>query len=131
MSAMMRYSFLIVIALALLTAQNALANNSRSPRNNDISNMADALKYLQDLDTYYGDRARARFGKRSPLLQLLQQHSLENTEQHRELAHCRDESGKSPDFLDSNECQTQRNTPIWCLFFQDILLTKHSLDTGQ
>ncbi|XP_053951356.1 neuropeptide F-like [Anastrepha ludens] len=83
MSAMIRYSFLIVIALALLTAQNALANNSRLPRNNDISNMADALKYLQDLDTYYGDRARARFGKRSPLLQLLQQHSLQNTDQAR------------------------------------------------
>lgn len=32
--------------------------------------MADAIKYLQDLDVYYGDRARVRFGKRGSLMQL-------------------------------------------------------------
>lgn len=60
MSSIPRFAIIVIIALALLTAHTTTANNSRPPRNNDISNMADALKYLQDLDTYYGDRARAR-----------------------------------------------------------------------
>ncbi|XP_067618388.1 neuropeptide F [Eurosta solidaginis] len=72
-----RLGVITVIVFALLTAHTTSAN-SRPPRNNDISNMADALKYLQDLDTYYGDRARARFGKRSPLLQLLHQRMLDS-----------------------------------------------------
>lgn len=54
-----RQVLILVAVIALLTA-NVSANNSRPPRNNDISNMADAMKYLQDLDTYYGDRARVR-----------------------------------------------------------------------
>lgn len=54
-----RQVLILVAVVALLTA-NVSANNSRPPRNNDISNMADAMKYLQDLDTYYGDRARVR-----------------------------------------------------------------------
>lgn len=54
-----RQVLILVAIVALLTSQVS-ANNSRPPRNNDISNMADALKYLQDLDTYYGDRARVR-----------------------------------------------------------------------
>lgn len=103
MSAMLRCGLLLLIAVVLLSAHNTSANNSRPPRNNDISNMADALRYLQDLDAYYGDRARARydycwkskprrminkitmlfdhrFGKRAPLVQLLRQHLLENPE---------------------------------------------------
>ncbi|XP_011193307.2 neuropeptide F-like [Zeugodacus cucurbitae] len=80
MSTMLRCSFLLIIAVVLLSAHNTSASNSRPPRNNDISNMADALRYLQDLDAYYGDRARARFGKRAPLVQLLRQHLLENPE---------------------------------------------------
>ncbi|XP_039970517.1 neuropeptide F [Bactrocera neohumeralis] len=80
MSAMLRCGFLLLIAAVLLCAHNTSANNSRPPRNNDISNMADALRYLQDLDAYYGDRARARFGKRAPLVQILRQHLLENPE---------------------------------------------------
>ncbi|XP_069961864.1 neuropeptide F isoform X1 [Bactrocera oleae] len=78
MSSIPRFAIIVIISLALLTAHTTTANNSRPPRNNDISNMADALKYLQDLDTYYGDRARARFGKRAPILLLLRQHLLEN-----------------------------------------------------
>ncbi|XP_018794585.1 PREDICTED: neuropeptide F-like [Bactrocera latifrons] len=78
MSSVLRFALIVIVALALLTAHTATANNSRPPRNNDISNMADALKYLQDLDTYYGDRARVRFGKRAPLLWFLRQHLLEN-----------------------------------------------------
>lgn len=54
-----RQVLILVAVIAILTA-NVSANNSRPPRNNDISNMADAMKYLQDLDTYYGDRARVR-----------------------------------------------------------------------
>ncbi|XP_005181046.1 neuropeptide F isoform X2 [Musca domestica] len=68
-----RQVLILVAVVALLTA-NVSANNSRPPRNNDISNMADAMKYLQDLDTYYGDRARVRFGKRMPLIQMLRNH---------------------------------------------------------
>ncbi|XP_037817520.1 neuropeptide F [Lucilia sericata] len=65
---------LILVTIIALLACIVSANNSRPPRNNDISNMADALKYLQDLDTYYGDRARVRFGKRASLIQLLRNH---------------------------------------------------------
>lgn len=60
MSAILRCCFLLLIVVVLLSAHNTSASNSRPPRNNDISNMADALRYLQDLDAYYGDRARAR-----------------------------------------------------------------------
>lgn len=60
MSSVQRFAIIVIVVLALLSGHTATANNSRPPRNNDISNMADALKYLQDLDTYYGDRARAR-----------------------------------------------------------------------
>ncbi|XP_037946975.1 neuropeptide F-like [Teleopsis dalmanni] len=79
MNSTMRYGLVLLIALAMLTA-NIAAANSRPPRNNDISNMADALKYLQDLDSYYGDRARVRFGKRTSLIQLLRSHLLDNSE---------------------------------------------------
>ncbi|XP_075148933.1 neuropeptide F [Haematobia irritans] len=75
-----RQVLILVAVMALLTA-NVYANNSRPPRNNDISNMADAMKYLQDLDTYYGDRARVRFGKRTPLLQMLRNHFTNDGEQ--------------------------------------------------
>lgn len=51
---------LIFVTIVALLSCNVTASNSRPPRNNDIVNMADALKYLQDLDTYYGDRARVR-----------------------------------------------------------------------
>ncbi|XP_012156022.1 neuropeptide F-like [Ceratitis capitata] len=80
MSSTQRICFLVIMVIMLLTAHSVSASNSRPPRNNDISNMADALKYLQDLDTYYADRARARFGKRTPLVQLLRQHLLDNPE---------------------------------------------------
>ncbi|XP_053945477.1 neuropeptide F-like isoform X1 [Anastrepha ludens] len=86
MSSILRLAVSILVVLALLTTHTALAN-SRPPRNNDISNMADALKYLQDLDMYYGDRARARFGKRAPLIQLLHQRLLDNPEMARALDH--------------------------------------------
>ncbi|XP_030370049.1 neuropeptide F [Scaptodrosophila lebanonensis] len=72
MSNTLRCILVVCVALALLAAGSSVeASNSRPPRNNDISTMADALKYLQDLDTYYGDRARVRFGKRGSLMQLL------------------------------------------------------------
>ncbi|XP_004523106.1 neuropeptide F-like [Ceratitis capitata] len=74
----LRFGVILIVVMFLLSAHTTTAGNSRPPRNSDISNMADALKYLQDLDTYYGDRARARFGKRAPLLLLLRQHLLDN-----------------------------------------------------
>lgn len=54
-----RQALILITILALMTVK-VNGNNSRPPRNNDISNMADALKYLHDLDNYYGDRARVR-----------------------------------------------------------------------
>ncbi|XP_055906068.1 neuropeptide F isoform X2 [Eupeodes corollae] len=59
--------FGIFICIIMLVSYVS-ASMSRPPRNNDINNMADALRYLQDLDNYYGDKARVRFGKRGPLL---------------------------------------------------------------
>lgn len=67
----MRCTLVVLIALALFAAGcNVEASKARPPRNNEISTMADAIKYLQDLDVYYGDRARVRFGKRGSLMQL-------------------------------------------------------------
>jgi len=40
--------------------------------------MADAYKFLQDLDTYYGDRARVRFGKRGALMEILRNREMDN-----------------------------------------------------
>ena len=51
---------LIFVTIIALLSCNVMAGNSRPPRTNDNVNLADALKYLQDLDTYYGDRARVR-----------------------------------------------------------------------
>ncbi|XP_062123560.1 LOW QUALITY PROTEIN: neuropeptide F [Drosophila sulfurigaster albostrigata] len=79
MSHTMRCTLVVCVALALFAAGcNVEASKTRPPRNNDISTMADALKYLQDLDVYYGDRARVRFGKRGSLMQLLRNRMLEN-----------------------------------------------------
>ncbi|KAL7727455.1 hypothetical protein ACLKA6_017574 [Drosophila palustris] len=79
MSHKIRCTLVICIALALFAAGcHVEASKTRPPRNNDISTMADALKYLQDLDVYYGDRARVRFGKRGSLMQLLRNRMLEN-----------------------------------------------------
>lgn len=79
MSHTMRCTLVVCVALALFAAGcNVEASKTRPPRNNDISTMADALKYLQDLDVYYGDRARVRFGKRGSVLQLLRNRMIEN-----------------------------------------------------
>ncbi|XP_017471982.1 PREDICTED: neuropeptide F [Rhagoletis zephyria] len=80
MSSNLRLRIILLAVLVLLAMHTATAN-SRPPRNNDISSMADALKYLQDLDTYYGERSRARFGKRTPLLLMLRQRLLETPDQ--------------------------------------------------
>ncbi|XP_055381308.1 neuropeptide F isoform X2 [Condylostylus longicornis] len=67
-----KFAILVVICLALMF-ENISASMSRPPRNNDVSNMAEALKYLQDLDSYYANVARPRFGKRASLLQILKE----------------------------------------------------------
>ncbi|KAH8306080.1 hypothetical protein KR018_001220 [Drosophila ironensis] len=75
----MRCILIVCVALSLLAAGCSVeASNSRPPRKNDVNTMADAYKFLQDLDTYYGDRARVRFGKRGGLLELLRNRELEN-----------------------------------------------------
>lgn len=74
----MRCTLVVCVALALFAAGcNVEASKARPPRNNEIATMADAIKYLQDLDVYYGDRARVRFGKRGSLMQLLRSRMLE------------------------------------------------------
>ncbi|EDV94325.1 neuropeptide F [Drosophila grimshawi] len=79
MSNTMRCTLVVCVALALFAAGcNVEASKARPPRNNEISNMADALKYLQDLDVYYGDRARVRFGKRASTIQALHNRMLES-----------------------------------------------------
>ncbi|BFF92736.1 neuropeptide F [Drosophila madeirensis] len=80
MSNTMRCILIVCVALALIAAGcNVEASNSRPPRKNDVNTMADAYKFLQDLDTYYGDRARVRFGKRGgPLMEMLRNRELEN-----------------------------------------------------
>ncbi|XP_064549908.1 neuropeptide F [Drosophila montana] len=79
MSQTMRCTLVVCVALALFAAGcNVEASKARPPRNNEISTMADALKYLQDLDVYYGDRARVRFGKRGSVMQAIRNRILEN-----------------------------------------------------
>lgn len=79
MSYTMRCTLVVCVALALFAAGcNVEASKARPPRNNEIATMADAIKYLQDLDVYYGDRARVRFGKRGSLMQLLRSRMLES-----------------------------------------------------
>ncbi|KAH8383337.1 hypothetical protein KR009_008054 [Drosophila setifemur] len=79
MSHTMRCILIVCVALALLAAGCSVeASNSRPPRKNDVNTMADAYKFLQDLDTYYGDRARVRFGKRGGLMEILRNHELDN-----------------------------------------------------
>ncbi|EDW67870.1 neuropeptide F [Drosophila virilis] len=79
MSQTMRCTLVVCVALALFAAGcNVEASKARPPRNNEISTMADALKYLQDLDVYYGDRARVRFGKRGSVMQAIRNRVLEN-----------------------------------------------------
>ncbi|EDW83419.1 uncharacterized protein Dwil_GK22327 [Drosophila willistoni] len=78
MSNTMRCILIVCVAFALLaTSCSVEASNSRPPRNNEINTMADAYKFLQDLDTYYGDRARVRFGKRNPMAQLFRNRMLD------------------------------------------------------
>lgn len=55
-----RQLIIMLLLLGCLNDWRTLANNSRPLRNTDIVDMADALKYLQDLDTYYADKARVR-----------------------------------------------------------------------
>ncbi|EDV42340.1 uncharacterized protein Dana_GF17058 [Drosophila ananassae] len=75
----MRCILIVCVAIALLAAGCSVeASNSRPPRKNDVNTMADAYKFLQDLDTYYGDRARVRFGKRGNLMELLRNREIEN-----------------------------------------------------
>ncbi|KAH8347426.1 hypothetical protein KR059_010587 [Drosophila kikkawai] len=75
----MRCILIVCVALSLLCAGCSVeASNSRPPRKNDVNTMADAYKFLQDLDTYYGDRARVRFGKRGGLMEILRNRELEN-----------------------------------------------------
>ncbi|XP_017004497.2 neuropeptide F isoform X1 [Drosophila takahashii] len=75
----MRCILIVCVALALLAAGCRVeASNSRPPRKNDVNTMADAYKFLQDLDTYYGDRARVRFGKRGALMEILRNREMDN-----------------------------------------------------
>ncbi|XP_023169727.1 neuropeptide F [Drosophila hydei] len=79
MSYSMRCTLVVCVALALFAAGCIVeASKARPPRNNEINTMADALKYLQDLDVYYGDRARVRFGKRNSLIQAIRNRILTN-----------------------------------------------------
>ncbi|XP_017849093.1 neuropeptide F isoform X2 [Drosophila busckii] len=81
MSNAMRCTLFVLIALTLFAAGcNVEATKARTSRGNEINTMEDALKYLQDLDVYYGDRARVRFGKRGSLLHLLRSQMLENSQ---------------------------------------------------
>ncbi|KAH8409876.1 hypothetical protein KR222_011861, partial [Zaprionus bogoriensis] len=78
MSHTMRCTLVVCVALALFAAGcNVEASKTRPPRNNEIATIADAIKYLQDLDVYYGDKARVRFGKRGSLVQLLRARMLD------------------------------------------------------
>ncbi|TDG52407.1 hypothetical protein AWZ03_001237 [Drosophila navojoa] len=79
MSYSMRCTLVFCVAFALFAAGCIVeASKTRPPRNNEINTMADALKYLQDLDVYYGDRARVRFGKRGSLMQAIRNRMLLN-----------------------------------------------------
>ncbi|EDV48808.1 neuropeptide F [Drosophila erecta] len=79
MCQIMRCILVACVALALLAAGCRVeASNSRPPRKNDVNTMADAYKFLQDLDSYYGDRARVRFGKRGSLMEILRNHEMDN-----------------------------------------------------
>nr|UES72883.1 neuropeptide F1 a [Carausius morosus] len=54
-----------VLALASQLATPVLARPSPDP--DQLAAMADALKYLQELDRYYSQVARPRFGKRAEI----------------------------------------------------------------
>lgn len=51
---------LLVVAMVTQAANAAPANTMDRPHRNDVSSVADAIRYLQELDQYYGQISRPR-----------------------------------------------------------------------
>lgn len=66
-------SLVVVCLLCTVSHFTAAATILNRPQRNDISTVADALKYLQELDHYYSQISRPRFGKRNDPLNLRDQ----------------------------------------------------------
>ncbi|XP_042870457.1 neuropeptide F-like isoform X2 [Penaeus japonicus] len=55
----------VVVVVVLVAATDLVAVAEAKPDPSQLANMAEALKYLQELDKYYSQVSRPRFGKRS------------------------------------------------------------------
>ncbi|XP_027221822.1 neuropeptide F isoform X2 [Penaeus vannamei] len=55
----------VVVVVVLVVATDLGAVAEAKPDPSQLANMAEALKYLQELDKYYSQVSRPRFGKRS------------------------------------------------------------------
>nr|P86442.1 RecName: Full=Neuropeptide F; Short=Lom-NPF; Short=NPF; Short=longNPF; Flags: Precursor [Locusta migratoria]AYO24236.1 neuropeptide F 1 [Locusta migratoria] len=58
---------LLVVAALVAAAVLVAAAEAQQADGNKLEGLADALKYLQELDRYYSQVARPRFGKRAEL----------------------------------------------------------------
>ncbi|XP_054161898.1 neuropeptide F-like [Oppia nitens] len=57
------YLFLFIAVLTLMAT--IVPQVSGKPNMDEVANMAEAIRYLEQLDKYYSQVARPRFGKRS------------------------------------------------------------------
>ncbi|XP_047100626.1 neuropeptide F [Schistocerca piceifrons] len=65
--ALLMLSAAVVALLLVVTAPAPAEAQQAAADGNKLEGLADALKYLQELDRYYSQVARPRFGKRSEL----------------------------------------------------------------
>ncbi|CAG2165273.1 unnamed protein product [Oppiella nova] len=77
------YLFVFVAVLSLMAS--IVPEVSSKPNMDEVANMAEAIRYLEQLDKYYSQVARPRFGKRSLRNLLKMSSNNENRDQSSQL----------------------------------------------